>query len=122
MTEEETEVAVVRFLIAIAHADGRLDEGEAAAIRERISEISVSDERREELIAEIDSPPSVADAAANLKKPEDKMTVLFEAIRVAYADGEHTLDERKKIEELASQLGIPRAALADIEDQLAPDK
>lgn len=47
--------------------------------------------------------------------PEAKRTLIYDAIRLAYADGKYSADERKALQEAAEELGVDRTIVIALE-------
>ena len=121
MNEEQSSAAVVRFLIAVAHADGRLDDQETEALQVAIVRLTISEEERERLESELKNPGSIDSSARRLEREEDKMFVLLHGLRVALADGNYDKKERKRIEALARKLEISSEILDGLESQVSAE-
>lgn len=96
----------LKNLIALASADGKVDESEMYVIRDAAKLAKVSDERLEELL----------EVGADFihvipEMEEDRETQLIQMLSLAIADGEFTSDEYELCKTVARRLGFTQQEL-----------
>ncbi len=96
----------LKNLIALASADGKVDESEMYVIRDAAKLAKVSDERLEELL----------EVGADFihvipEREEDRETQLIQMLSLAIADGEFTSDEYELCKTVATRLGFTQQEL-----------
>lgn len=104
----DQEVEVIRAAFG-RHLGGDLDKKEIRQLAKRVS--------RADFDAEVHQ-------LAESVSPEGRLTALRLSYLVAIADAEDDIDpdEKARLAEIASSLGLPKDAVAEVIDQLGPDK
>ncbi|MFT3698740.1 MAG: hypothetical protein QM831_36675 [Kofleriaceae bacterium] len=105
--------AIARGLYAVARADGKVHEREAAMITEFFN--STTDHASH--LAALERAPKLeaANLAAALPSPELRQLFVKTAVLLAYVDNKYTDGEAKQIAEYATACGIDKAALGKLE-------
>lgn len=105
----DTKMAVVEACIAIVRADGTVAEAERELL-ERIVRFAELDEAAQEaLLARIDAPAPLEDAARRLEHPALRELVLVMAWQLVTADGRVEASEHQAHAKLAERLGVSEA-------------
>lgn len=115
---EQLGVVLVRAMIAAAHADGRLDAREHAALVERAAGLELARAERAELLAEIDRPVDLGRLVEAARTPAVALEI-YAASRLAIDPD--TPAERAYLELLAARLGLSRELTESFEMQLAAE-
>jgi uncharacterized membrane protein YebE (DUF533 family) len=107
--------ALFRAMVAAAHADGRLDAGERAALHARIESLGGSDAERAELRREIEHPVGIEELLASARTPAQAAEIYSASLLACGADARA---ERGYLALLAARLGLEEALVASIEREL----
>ncbi|HSC87579.1 MAG TPA: DUF533 domain-containing protein [Polyangiaceae bacterium] len=112
---------IVKALIAVAWADGRIEEAESSVVEGLLVGFDASPEEERELLAYAAEPRTLArDIPSLLLERADRELLLANAALLAAADGESTSEERQMLEELAVLLELsPAEAERIIEEAVA---
>ncbi|MGM0574570.1 MAG: DUF533 domain-containing protein [Myxococcota bacterium] len=108
MDERTTDdrLTLLRAIVAVARADGRIDDRERRRIRELSAFLRLGDDQRDEverLLGDDVPPPELPDPSA-LPAYEVRLYVFQQALGMSYADGEVHADERGLLDALAEAL------------------
>jgi tellurite resistance protein len=113
---EASDRALIRSLIAMAWADGKVAEEERALIDAIIESFAVSVEEAAELRQFGQEPRTLDDVPLNDLDHGSRRRLLQLAVMVSYVDGDFDETERALLSDLAHRLDIPldeRAALLE---------
>jgi tellurite resistance protein len=98
---------VLRSLVAVAWADGRLAEGEASVIEGLLAGFDASEEEEAEIIEYARTPRTLEDdIPLDDLSQEDRELLLSNAALLTHADGEQSAGERAVLDELVELLGF----------------
>ncbi|HET8727078.1 MAG TPA: tellurite resistance TerB family protein [Alphaproteobacteria bacterium] len=100
---DEQALRMIRAMVASAHADGRIDEDERRQIMGRIGEAGASEDDRNFLEREIQSPASIDMLVQGVHDPEEKAEIYAAALMAVDADTEA---ERSFLNDLSGRLGL----------------
>lgn len=104
---EGNDLGLVRALGFVAWADDRIAPEEKAMLETVMQAIGVPAERRDELCHRLeDGPSSLEEIRASFTDDTERRFAIAQAILMARADGEFVDAERRKIEQLATALGV----------------
>lgn len=106
--------ALVRSLIAVAWADGKIAEDETILIDSLIESFGADDEDTAELREFAAAPRSLDDVPLGDLDHGDRRRLLQLAVMVSFVDGAQDETERTLIDELAVRLEIPEAERAPL--------
>ncbi len=109
---------VIHTLAALAWADGRLEDEEAATLRRFIAAFSLSDADRATANAYLALPVELDTAGIAELPPGRKLAMYQVACRMAVADDEIGEAERATLERLREALGMSLDEAAEIESEL----
>lgn len=99
--------AMVKSLVAVAWADGRVHEEEHQVIDGLIRAFELGEEDAR-AVREFASTPRMLDEIPLTElSADDRRLLLQHAVIVTYVDGEQTADERALLQDLARRLHIP---------------
>lgn len=99
--------ALVRSLIAVAWADGKIAEEETALIDSLIESFDANEQEAKELKVYAATKRSLDDVPLTELDEGDKRRLLQLAVMVSYVDGVQDESEKKLIDDLADRLKIP---------------
>jgi tellurite resistance protein len=103
----EHQEAMVKSLVAVAWADGRVDGEETEVIEALISAFELDDEDANEIRAYAKSPRSLGDVPLTELSASDRRLLLQHAVILTYIDGAQSDTERKVLSELVERLHLP---------------
>lgn len=106
--------AMVKSLVAVAWADGRMDTEERDVLDALISAFQLSGDDAKSVRAYAASSRSMNDVAVTLLSEGDRRQVLQHAVILTYVDGEQSDTERAVIQELITKLSIPADEATEI--------
>jgi tellurite resistance protein len=103
------EKSVLRSLVAVAWADGRLADGETGVIEGLLSGFDATDEEEQEILEYAKTRRTLAaDIPLGELGPDDRELLLSNAVLLTHMDGEQTDKERAVLDELIRLLGFSR--------------
>lgn len=100
-------VAMVKSLVAIAWADGRLHKHEAQVIEALLAAFDVDPVGASALREYARTPRTLQDIPLPELSADDRRLLLQHAVLLTYVDGQQTADERELLIELALRLRVP---------------
>src|SRR5262245_38689167 len=103
---EDFQKTMVKSLIAVAWADGRVDSSEAEVVEALLDAFEANADEKNELKAYASTPRTLDDIPFAGLEPADRDALLQHAVLVTFIDGQQTEDERKLVLDLASRLGF----------------
>jgi tellurite resistance protein len=104
---EDHQEAMVKSLVAVAWADGRMDDEETEVIEALLSAFEIQGEDADAVREYAKTPRSLDDVPLTDLSAHDRRLLLQHAVIVTYIDGKQTDDEVKVLAELVSRLKIP---------------
>lgn len=99
--------AMVKSLVAVAWADGRMDDEEHEVLEALVSAFGLSTADAEAVREFAASPRTLQDVPLTELSADDRRNLLQHAVIVTYVDGAQTEDERALLEGLVEKLRIP---------------
>ena len=109
---------VIRFLLAVADADGTRDSGEVRLVDKVGEALGLSDDVRQALAQSRSSWEPKCLASLGLD-PADSRLVISLGLQVAHADGQYSAAERELIARSAGHLGLGEHVLLVVEQEVA---
>ena len=103
----EQDLAIVKSLVSVAWADGRVAEQELAVIDALLDAYHATPSEAREVRRYAEQERTIDDIPLNDLSHDDRRVLLQHAVLVTYADGELHEKERTILEELARRLRIP---------------
>ena len=100
---QEHQEAMLKSLIAVAWADGRMDGEETEVIEALLSAFEVGGEDAEAIREFAKTPKGLDDVPLTDLSASDRRQLLQHAVIVTYVDGEQSADEREILGELAGR-------------------
>ena len=104
---QEHQEAMLKSLVAVAWADGRLEGEEHEVIEALLSAFDVAGDDAEKIREYAKTPRTLADVPLTDLGAEDRRVLLQHAIILTYIDGHQSDDEKKLIDELVVKLRLP---------------
>ncbi len=101
------DLAIVKGLVSVAWADGRVTSEEHDVINALLDAYGASPSERLEIQTFASEPRAVSDVPIHDLSYDDRRVLLQHAGLISFIDGEHHEREQKVLSELVSQLRIP---------------
>jgi tellurite resistance protein len=114
-----SEKNVVKSLVAVAWADGRLARPESGVIEGLLSAFGASDEEEHELMEYARERRTLADIPLAELSGSDRELLLTNAALLTHVDGEQTDQERQVLSRLIGLLGVDPRDAARLLDAVA---
>jgi len=105
---------VLKLLVALAWADGRVDEEEIEVVNALLDGYGAGDEEAEEIRGWAKQRRSLDDVDVSDLTVSDTELALQHAVLLTYIDGEQTADEVKLLDDFCAKLGFSKEAAAPI--------
>lgn len=105
---------MLKALVAVAWADGRLDGEETEVIEALVSAFELGSEDAERIRAFAKEKRSLSDVPLTDLSAADRRTLLQHAVILTYIDGTQSDAEKKLLGELSEQLRIPAPEASSI--------
>lgn len=106
--------AMVKSLVAVAWADGRMDNEERDVIDALSAAFQLSSDDAKALRAYAATPRTMNDLPLSQLSDADRRQVLQHAVIITFVDGEQSEKERAVLQQLIGQLGIDDDEAAEI--------
>ena len=104
---QEHQEAMVKSLVAVAWADGRMDGEETEVIEALLGAFEISSDDAETIREYAKEPKKLEDVPLTDLSASDRRLLLQHAVILTYIDGEQSEDEKKVLSELVERLRIP---------------
>ncbi len=101
--------AMVKSLVAVAWADGRMDGEESEVIEALLSSFEVADADADHIRTFAKEPKTLDDVPLTDLSASDRRLLLQHAVILTYIDGEQSSEEKTVLGDLAQRLRIPEA-------------
>jgi len=101
--------AMVKSLVAVAWADGRMDGEETEVIEALLGAFEIGDDDAEDIRTYAKEPKKLVDVPITELSASDRRLLLQHAVILTYIDGEQSEEEREVLGELVERLRIPDA-------------
>lgn len=106
---------VLKSLVAVAWADGKMAEGETGVIEGLLCGFDASDDEEREILDFAKKRRTLEDDVPLAElTAEDRELLLSNAALLTQADGDESDDERKVLDSLARMLGFDAAAVDEV--------
>ena len=106
---QEHQEAMVKSLVAVAWADGRMDGEESEVIEALVSAFEIGPTDAEGIREFAKEPKTLDDVPLTDLSASDRRLLLQHAVILTYIDGEQSEDEKTVLGDLVSRLRIPDA-------------
>lgn len=103
----EHQEAMVKSLVAVAWADGRMDGEETEVIEALLSAFEIEGDDAESIRTFAKEPKKLADVPLTDLSASDRRLLLQHAVILTYIDGDQSESERTVLAELVERLHIP---------------
>ncbi|HJL18354.1 MAG TPA: TerB family tellurite resistance protein [Sandaracinaceae bacterium LLY-WYZ-13_1] len=104
---QEHQEAMVKSLVAVAWADGRMDGEETEVIEALLSAFEIEGDDAESIRQFAKEPKALDDVPLTELSASDRRLLLQHAVILTYIDGTQSEDEVKVLEQLVDRLRIP---------------
>jgi tellurite resistance protein len=105
---------VLKLLVALAWADGRVDEEEIEVVNALLDGYGANNEEAEEIRGWAKQPRNLDDVDVSELTVSDTELALQHAVLLTYIDGEQTAKEVELLDKFVARLGFTREAAAPI--------
>ncbi len=106
---------ILKSLVAVAWADGRMESAETSVIEGLLSGFAASDEEEQEILEYAETRRTLEeDIPVGDLSDEDRELLFANAALLVQADGKETLSERRVLIQLGLLLGLEQAVVNDI--------
>lgn len=106
---QEHQEAMVKSLVAVAWADGRMDGEETEVIEALLSTFEIEGDDAEAIRTFAKEPKGLDDVPLTELSASDRRLLLQHAVILTYIDGEQSEQERKLLDDLVARLRLPDA-------------
>lgn len=106
---QDDQEAMLKSLVAVAWADGRVDAEEREVIEALLSSFEVAGAHAEAIREFARTPRTLDDVPISELSAGDRRTLLSHAVILTYIDGEQSEKEREVLDALVKKLRIPPA-------------
>lgn len=104
---QEHQEAMLKSLVAVAWADGRMEGEEHEVIEALLSAFEVHGEDAQQIREFAKTPRTLADVPLTDLGADDRRVLLQHAIILTFIDGHQSDEEKKLIDDLVVQLRLP---------------
>jgi tellurite resistance protein len=111
---QDHQEAMLKSLVAIAWADGRVEGEESEVIEALLSAFDVHDEDADRIREYAKHPRTLDDVPLTELSAEDRRALLQHALIVTYIDGHQSEQEKKILAELVAKLRLPAEEAQEI--------
>jgi len=111
---QDHQEAMVKSLVAVAWADGRMADEEKEVIEALISAFELSSVDAESIRTWAKSPRAIDDVPLTELSAGDRRTLLQHAVILTYIDGQQSGTERLLMNQLVQKLHIPDAEAKEL--------
>lgn len=98
--------SMLKSLIAIAWADGRVDAEEEGLVEVLLDSLGVYGADADQLREYAKTPRTLADVELTYLSESDRILLLNHAVLLSFVDGEQSDDERSVLNQLVEKLGL----------------
>jgi tellurite resistance protein len=104
---QDHQEAMVKSLVAVAWADGRVEGEESEVIEALISSFELSGEDADHIREYAKSPRSIDDVPITDLSTDDRRVLLQHAVILTFIDGKQSDEEKEVLAKLSERLRIP---------------
>jgi tellurite resistance protein len=106
---QEHQEAMVKSLVAVAWADGRMDGDESEVIEALLSAFDIEGADADRIREYAKEPKTLDDVQLTELSASDRRLLLQHAVILTYIDGHQSETERKVLDDLVDRLHLPPA-------------
>ena len=118
---EDYQEAMIKSLVAVAWADGRVEAEEQEVIEALLSAFEVAGKDAETIREYAKTPRAIADVPVSDLSAADRRALLQHAVILTYIDGHQSDEEKAVLQELVKKVRVPedeaKGILAAAEDR-----
>ena len=103
----EQDTAILKSLVSVAWADGRISAEETDVLEALLQAFEATEQEATAVREYARSPRSLADIPLSELSADDRRILLQHAVLITFIDGEQAPEEKALIEELCDKLRIP---------------
>ena len=103
----EQDLAIVKGLVSVAWADGRVTSKENELIIALLDAFKATPSEKREVEVYARERRTIDDVPINDLSYDDRRVLLQHAVLISHADGEHSDDEKRLLDSLCQKLRIP---------------
>ena len=111
---DETRQKLLKLLVALAWADGRVDEEEMEIVEAVLDSFEANEEEGNEIRAWAKTPRSLDDVDTSGLTEEDADLVLYQAVLLTFIDGEQSEKESALLNQFIEKLNMPAERAKDV--------
>jgi tellurite resistance protein len=111
---QDYQEAMLKSLVAVAWADGRIDGEESEVIEALLSTFDVGGQDAERIREYAKSPRKIDDVPLTELSADDRRLLLQHAVVLTYIDGQQSEREKTVLDDLVKRLRIPEAEAKEI--------
>ncbi len=111
---QDYQEAMLKSLVAIAWADGRVEAEETEVIEALLSAFEVSGDDAEKIREFAKTPKVIDDVPVSDLSAADRRALIQHAVILTYIDGNQSDDEKKVLADLVTKLRVPTAEAQEI--------
>jgi uncharacterized membrane protein YebE (DUF533 family) len=105
---DDTQKKLLKMLVALAWADGRVDQEEIEVVHAVLDSFDADAETKLEILAWAKTPRSLDDIDTEGLTEDDADLVLYQAVLLTYIDGEQSEKEVSLLNDFIAKLGMPK--------------
>ena len=111
---DDHQEAMVKSLVAVAWADGRVEDEETEVIEALISAFDIQGQDADMIREYAKEPRSIDDVPLTELSAHDRRMLLQHAVILTYIDGKQSDDEVKVLDALVNKLNLPEDEAKDL--------
>ena len=104
---EDYQEAMLKSLVAVAWADGRVEAEEQEVIEALLSAFDVAGKDAESIREYAKTPRAIADVPVSDLSAADRRALLQHAVILTYIDGHQSDEEKQVLQELVKKVRVP---------------
>src|SRR3954449_12639524 len=110
----EEDRAILKSLVSVAWADGRVSEEETEILEALLQSFEATPEESAEIREYAKTPRTLGDIPLTELSSDDRRMLLQHAVLLTFIDGEQAPQEKKMLGELCEKLRIPAEEVASL--------
>jgi uncharacterized membrane protein YebE (DUF533 family) len=114
---DETRQKLLKLLVALAWADGRVDEEEMEIVKAMLDSFNASEEEENDIREWAKTPRSLDDIDTSGLGEEDADLVLYQAVLLTFIDGEQSEKETELLAKFIDKLNMSAERATEVLDR-----
>jgi len=110
----EQDRAILKSLVSVAWADGRVSEEETEILEALLQSFEATSEETAEIREYAKTPRTLGDIPLTELSADDRRMLLQHAVLLTFIDGEQAPQEKRMLDELCEKLRIPAEEVASL--------